>query len=212
MIQSKFDRFFSWVDEDVVAISSPVVIAALVITRVLDTTHWVGNTLAISWCIYVFMAIFRRYLYKQRCRKSGFKYFFMEPNYFTLKFFRSKLGIDPRVNMCWRIHVDRSLMIKSESIRDMISIMRNDMSQLDDQEWDANVVLIGSTYAGLGKAQMRLLKSQGFEVKEYDYPLFKHYEWLVTRGKMLKDQDELLGKVYTVPKEPVWRTIIFSKR
>lgn len=212
MKQNKLDRIFSWVDEDVVVLSSPLVITVLILTRALDSFEGIGNALAIIWCTYVFMAICRRYWYKQRCRKSGFRYFFMEPNYFILKFFKTKLGIGPKVNVCWRIHVDRSLMVKSENIRGMINIMRNDMSQLDDQEWDENVVLIGSTYAGLGKAQMRLLKSQGFDVLEYDYPLFKHYEWLVTKRKMLKDQDELAGKVYTVPKEPVWRTIIFSKR
>lgn len=209
MLQTKADRLLIWVDEDIVALTAPIVLATFLLTKGIEL-DWFGNTLVLIWCAYVFSAVFKRYWYKIRSKKEGFQYFFLEPNLLTIQLFRNRLQIKDGINYCWRIHVNQAA-VKGGDIKAVIRSMRNDMSQLDDQEWDTGVVLIGSTYAGLGKAQMNLLRSQSFEVKEFEYPLFRHYEWLVGKRKMMRDQEKMLGKVYAVPREVEWRTITFSK-
>ncbi|MGP3788221.1 hypothetical protein [Paenibacillus sp. 1A_MP2] len=209
MKQNTLDRFLIWVDEDIVALTTPIVLVALGISRVVGIDN-IGDVPALTWCAYVFLAVIKRYWYKHRSKKEGFQYFFLEPNALSLKLFRSRLQVQGGINRCWRIHVNRTAM--KGDIKGIIRSMRNDMSQLDNQEWDSGVMLIGSTYAGLGSAQMKLLTSQSFEVQEFNYPLFRHYEWFVGRKKMIKDQEHMLGKIYTVPQEVVWRTITFSKQ
>lgn len=209
MLQTRADRLLIWIDEDVIALTAPIVLATFVITKGMELS-WMGNSLVLLWCAYVFLAVFKRYWYKLRSKKAGFQYFFLEPNLLTIQLFRKRLQIKDGIKYCWRIHVNQAA-IKGGDIKAIIRSMRNDMSQLNNQEWDPGVVLIGSTYAGLGKAQMKLLRSQSFEVMEFEYPLFRHYEWFVGKRKMMRDQERLLGKILTVPQEVEWRTITFSK-
>lgn len=216
MKQKQLDRVLTFLDEDAFLYSGLITI----IWTLFFINYSVLATLFLYTLVLAYGAalLIKRAYYRKLCRKAGLQYFLLEPNKLYLIVFRKKLGISSQVDTCWRLHVDSKFLKECKKLTnykerrlEMVRRIRHDMQLLNSNQWNDNVVLIGSTYAGFGKQQTRLLQNQGYEVKTYPYALLFFQKIFASKTRLIREQQAMFGKVYTIPDKVEWTTYVLQK-
>jgi len=215
MKQTRIDHIFGWFDEDIFTLSIPISILFVILSLMYHPGWYIVVLVA---AVYGSLVLIKRMYYRKKARKIGTEYFLVEPNRLYLKIFRKKLNIYDQVQTCWRLHVDPKCLKECRKINDVkerkseiIRRLRNDMKLLAMDGWDENIVLIGSTYAQFGRLQKKLLGEQGFDVQVYPYPIFQYFKMYVSKARLIREQENMFGKVYIVPDTIEWSTYVLQK-
>lgn len=153
--------------------------------------------------LYLGVTYLKMRYYRYLCKKQGMTYFYLYPTAIIPFLFREKLGVPTTIRICHRIHVTTEDLRHLDWREAIKAKMRSEIN-LMNQKWQADDIIVGSTFMELGKHRYDRLQREIISG-----PLYFFHPWIITVGKILKEQYKFMGRHVTKPDDIRWKTVVY---
>ncbi|MFD2328836.1 hypothetical protein ACFSR7_06185 [Cohnella sp. GCM10020058] len=208
MKQNKMDRMLSYFDEDAALLLMIPLYVMAIGFGFLDGTLFF-TYLAI--CVFYYLVTSAKlHYYRRLSRKRGLQFFTVYPSWAAPLIYRRKLGITEHLQVSgfWRIHVNFKNLRGVKNLRKTLQMRSEDLKILAREFDKSEAFIIGCTYAAIGHLQVPNARHDEIRVR-----LFPTSNFLFSKGRMLKEQQRIFGRVLSNPEKISWvtHTFYFSK-